>query len=418
MKKLLINILVVLMIQLLIYPFELSAQRNPKSIYFANFNKKSITIPFKLINNLIIIPVRINGSDTLNFIFDTGISNTLLTWFPKIDSMSLKYGKSILINGVGGNEAIIARHSYGNDIDINGIIGHNQDLCVLDKSNISLSERLGIKINGLIGAELLMDFVVEIDYNTKQLIFFQRKNYKLRKSKKAITIPIEIYCSKPYMYIPVMQDNNKELKLKLMIDTGASWAIWLDAFSSDSVIIPKDTANAILGFGLNGEVLGFLGRVKSVKFGKYEINDVLTSYPDSMVSIRTRKEDNRNGSIGADLIRRFNLVIDYRNGLITFRPNNSYNDPFQHDMSGMDVSAIVPGLPYYEIGSIWRGSPAEKAGLLPGDQIISINNMDSKNIALGDIIYFLQQKDGKKIKMQVRRNDKVLKTVFRLKKII
>jgi C-terminal processing protease CtpA/Prc len=87
-------------------------------------------------------------------------------------------------------------------------------------------------------------------------------------------------------------------------------------------------------------------------------------------------------------------------------------------MSGIDINAILPGLPIYEIGGIWSGSPAAKAGLLPGDQIISINNMTSKNFALSDMVYLLQQKDGKKIKMQVRRNDKLVKAVFRLKKII
>jgi hypothetical protein len=418
MKKQLVKILSVLLTIAFLFPHEVSAQRNPKSFYFTNPKKKSITIPFKLINNLIIIPLQINGSDTLNFILDTGVSNTLLTWFPKIDSISLKYGKEVLISGVGSDEYIVARHSYGNQIDICGLMGQYQDLCVLDKNSISLSEKLGIRVNGLIGSDLLKDFIVEINYNTKKLSFFQPKDYKYKKSKKVVTLPIELFSSKPYIYISVKQDNNKVSKLKLLIDTGASWAIWLDAFSSDSVVVPKDTAKAILGVGLNGEVYGFLGRVKGVTIGQYEIKDVLTSYPDSSIAIKTDKDDNRNGSIGADLLRRFNLVIDYRDELLTLCPNYSYNDPFQHDMSGIEIDAIVPGFPFYEIGSIWKGSPAHKAGLLPGDQIVSINNMMSKNFALSDIIYLLQEKDGKKIKILVRREDKLFKAVFRLKKVI
>src|SRR5665648_1050863 len=39
---------------------------------FDNPKKKSITINFKSSSNLIIIPVAINNSDTLNFILDTG----------------------------------------------------------------------------------------------------------------------------------------------------------------------------------------------------------------------------------------------------------------------------------------------------------------------------------------------------------
>ena len=48
---------------------------------FQNPRNQHISLPFKLVHNLIIVPVTINGSDTLNFIVDTGVSNTMLTSF-------------------------------------------------------------------------------------------------------------------------------------------------------------------------------------------------------------------------------------------------------------------------------------------------------------------------------------------------
>ena len=44
-----------------------------------------MTIKFKTASNLIIIPVTINGSDTLNFILDTGVRYPIITELPFIN---------------------------------------------------------------------------------------------------------------------------------------------------------------------------------------------------------------------------------------------------------------------------------------------------------------------------------------------
>ena len=40
-------------------------------------DKKKVTIPFQLINNLIFIPINVNGVE-LNFLLDTGVEETIL----------------------------------------------------------------------------------------------------------------------------------------------------------------------------------------------------------------------------------------------------------------------------------------------------------------------------------------------------
>ena len=47
--------------------------------FFISGNRTWTRIPFQLHSNLIIVPVRINESDTLYFILDTGVSNTIIT---------------------------------------------------------------------------------------------------------------------------------------------------------------------------------------------------------------------------------------------------------------------------------------------------------------------------------------------------
>jgi len=68
----------------------LYAQQQIQNLSFVNSTQKSVSFPFKFINNLIILPVVINDSDTLQFILDTGVSRSIMT--------ELSIGDSLLLN--------------------------------------------------------------------------------------------------------------------------------------------------------------------------------------------------------------------------------------------------------------------------------------------------------------------------------
>ncbi len=70
---------------------------------------KRVSFHFDLINNPIIIPVIINNSDTLHFILDTGINNTIISELSLGDSLSLKYARQIRMNGLGSGKMVPGR---------------------------------------------------------------------------------------------------------------------------------------------------------------------------------------------------------------------------------------------------------------------------------------------------------------------
>ena len=63
-------------------------------------NARSYAVSFKFINNLIVIPIEVNGT-ALNFILDTGVDNTLLFNLSVEDSLKLKDIQTICIRGLG-----------------------------------------------------------------------------------------------------------------------------------------------------------------------------------------------------------------------------------------------------------------------------------------------------------------------------
>ena len=74
--------------------------------------------------------------------------------------------------------------------------------------------------------------------------------------------------------------------------------------------------------------------------------------------------------------------------------------------------------PSYSIFSIRKDSPADLAGLMIGDQIISINDRDTHDYKLQEINEILKSGDNKSISMKVKRKNKTMTFKFKLKKIL
>ena len=136
---------------------------------FDNYKKKSITIKFKSSSNLIIIPVAINNSDTLNFILDTGVRYPIITELPFVNKLNLNFLQPIKVKGLGDGEQMTAYKSGNNTIKIEGMIAYDQEIHMVINENFQISHILGIPVHGLIGFNLFKDYVVKIDYAEHEL---------------------------------------------------------------------------------------------------------------------------------------------------------------------------------------------------------------------------------------------------------
>jgi hypothetical protein len=386
------------------------------SLYFSHGRKFS-TIPFKMVNNLIIIPLRLNKSDTMNFILDTGVRTALLIGLQTGDSLQLKYARKIKIKGLGEGDDVEAIHSFGNRIDLPGIYGVNQDILILLQDVFFFSSKLGMRIHGILGYDIFKNFVVDINYERKELLIRHHSRFKVKRSDNVVPILVEE--GKPYVKAKIMSDNNQWVDVKLILDTGASHALSLDIFSNRAITLPNKVKDAYLGRGLNGDIRGKIGRIKNFHLGGFELENILTSFPDS-TSLRHVVDvaERRHGNIGAEILKRFHLTFDYLNQRMIIRPNAYFKKPFVYNMSGIEISTPVPGLPLYVISDIEEDSPAERAGLKKGDQLLYLNNKLAFQYSLNEIIALFQSKAGRKIIMSVQRNGIVMRFEFTLEKPI
>ena len=373
---------------------------------FERPNKKFLTLKFKLVNNLIVIPVRINGSDTLHFILDSGVENMLITELNIGDKLQVDYIKEVQLSGLGAGETLLAYASPNNNFNISGIIGHHQDLLILKEDIFHLSSRFGMRIHGIMGYGIFADFIVKVNYENSTITFYNKKKYKYKPHKKDISIPIEIIDSKPYIWAKIEQDST-EVPVKLLIDTGGGHAIWLDVSSHDKLQIPEKKKQAYLGKGMRGDITGYLGRSSKLILKDIELEKVTTAFPDSTSIATVRGQGERNGSLGSEVLRRFHVTMNYSNNTMILRPNRNFKAEFNYNMAGIELSTPVPGAAIYLISNIEEDSPVADLDIKKNDQIVSINGKNINDFTIHQIYELFRSKEGRKIEIRLRRNGDV-----------
>jgi hypothetical protein len=390
---------------------------NNRGFLFDNQKKKSVTIKFKSSSNLIIIPVTINESDTLNFILDTGVRYPIITELPFINKLNLNYLMPIEIKGLGEGVELTAYRSGNNTMSINGLTARNQEVQMIIDENFQISHILGMPVHGLIGFNLFKDYIVEIDYINEQITLHKPEYYKYRDRNKDIILPLNFDGNKPFVNTSILTDDSTKVPVKLLVDTGASDALWLSEKSDERIQFPKKHVEAFIGRGLSGDLYGVKGRIDAIWVGPLVLPQPIVSFPNSELIDQLITSNDRNGTIGAEILRRFFVTIDYRNSRLTLRPNHKLNDEFNYNMSGMEIINPMPGLPIFTVTNIRENSPAFLAGLKENDQILSLNNNSNKTLELNDINLLLQSKENKKIKVKYLREGVEYETSFELKKL-
>lgn len=385
-----------------------------QQFYFKGDREKD-ALSFSLVKNLIIVPLYLNNQGPFHFILDTGVGPLIITDPTLIDSIGLKVTRTIKISGLGKGAEIDAFVSN----DVSATIGKaeisNIPTAILKTDIFGLSNYLGTKIYGLLGYHFFNSFIVEIRYSGKRLLF----RYPQAKGKiKGERIPIEIIGSKPYINISIESPDYGKIEIKALVDNGASHAISLERLNEEPFPVPASSIQANLGVGMSGPIDGYIGRLSALEIGSFTLKNVLASYPkyDDVAAKVLLKE--RNGNLGADILSRFNVVFDYHDNSMYLKKNSQFNRAFQHDMSGMELYVQEEKTKHYFVSRIEPGSPAEIAGIMVDDEIVTINFAPASSYKLNEINNLFKSADGKTIILSIYRNKEMIVKVFKLKQRI
>jgi hypothetical protein len=422
-----------------------------QSEFKINSNKKKVVIPFKLINNLIFIPIEVNG-EVLTFLLDTGVEETILFSLDDKEQIQFFHIEQLKLKGLGSNDAVDAYKSSKNKLDANGFVDLEHGIYIVLDQEFNFSSQVGIPVNGIIGYHFFKNHKIEINYETKKVIVYaddnQKINKQLKRSFKKDSISLEE--NKPY-FISVIKQDDKIVSSKLLLDTGNSDALWIFLNKTKNLAKPENTIHDFLGRGFSGDIFGLRGRMTGFNFGNTVFKNPIATFPDSTSIKSVNFVPNRIGSIGGEVMSRFRIVFDYKNKVVYTSPNSKIHDPFNFNMSGIEVEHAglewtkqtiesSDGIrvytntsdervqdrlqirfelkPVFKIASVRVNSNAEKSGLKKGDRILKINGRSSQDLTIEKINELLKSEEGKTIKMEIERNSNNFTFQFQLKSIL
>ncbi|MBK7884797.1 MAG: hypothetical protein IPJ81_14180 [Chitinophagaceae bacterium] len=184
-----------------------------------------------------------------------------------------------------------------------------------------------------------------------------------------------------------------------------------DAFAKDSsIILSRRKPVTTQAEGMGGRLQMRLTVVKELKVGPYKFKNVPTYLYKDEYNVTAYPRT--GGLIGNDLLRRFNLILNYPKREIHLLPNTHYADIFDYAYTGMAI--------YFLEDKIWiedviAGSPADKAGCKIGDEVIGVGKNFSHDIQQYKT---LLQTLNERIELIVKRNDQLQLLVLKPKSIL
>ncbi|MBC5863486.1 PDZ domain-containing protein [Flavobacterium turcicum] len=411
-------------------------------------SETKVTVPFKLINNLVFVPIKVNGVE-LNFLLDTGVSETILFSLEEKKEVRFFDAERVMLKGLGNQTAVEGLKSANNILDFGRLQYKGHFLYIVLDPEFNLSSHIGIPVNGIIGYHFFKNNLIQLDYRRKKIVVLKdtpqnRKKYTFKTS----IIPLQIDGNKPYVIAKVDLEK-QDIPVKLLVDIGNSDAVWLFHNRNSLVNVPKKNFNDFLGRGFSGDVEGQRAKVKKFKLADYTFDEVISAFPDSISIKNVTMVPDRMGSVGGEIMKRFKVLFDYSSQQMFLRKNKAYYEPFSYNKSGIEIQhhglqwvqetvqmETVPesgyGLgggksvymndfkykfklkPVYDIAHIRQDSPAALAGLQKGDVLVRINNRVPYQYSLEQINQLFKSEEDKWITLEIERKSQLLTFSFQL----
>ena len=225
-----------------------------------------------------------------------------------------------------------------------------------------LSSVYGKKIDGVIGYSFFSRYIVKINFDSLRIEVYHARNIKYPQDGFLLH---PLFTALPIQ--PLTIKDARTVTANFYIDTGAGLCFLMSKqFEEDSAVLKKRRKPVSIQVqGLGGKKQMLLTIIKEVQIGPYKFRKVPTNILDD--EFNATSYPFFGGLIGNDILRRFNMIINYPKREIHLLPNSHFNDDFDYSYTGMNM--------YYVDGRIIaddviEGSPAYKAGLKKGDIII------------------------------------------------
>lgn len=386
-----------------------SQQQAPAAVV----SKPPVTIPFELANKHIILKVKVDNSRPLSFILDTGDKYAILN-LDRARELGLKMAGEVRVGGAGAGTSTGAFVRDSN-FTVVGLNDFSQPL------NMALpigrmASKLGQDFDGIIGHDFISQFVVEIDYEARILKLHDNSTFNY--TGNGASVPISINgAGHPIVEAIVTPVSGEPISGKFVVDIGSGLALALHSptVNKYKLLNPNSkTIRAAGAGGAGGSVKGELGRVAQLQLANFKIDQPITLFAQDTAGAFSNSE--LVGNIGAQVMNRFRVFLDYGRDRIILEPTSRLSNPYDRAFTGLSIYAEGPNYRTFRVGDVLDNSPAAELGIKIDDVIVSIDGKPTAELTLTQLNELLEKTSAYAI--ELKRGEQVVKVKLTPRRLI
>lgn len=344
-----------------------------------------------------------NFPDSLNFILDTGSGGISLD-SSTVERLGLKpVASDKLIRGIAGIKKV--GFIYNQKLLLPKLVIDSLNFHVNDYS--ILTNVYGEHIDGIIGYSVISRYIIKLNYDSSIVEFWSKGSLKYPRGGHLLK---PVISTLPIQTARVRDERTITARFLYDIGAGMNMIISNEFVKDSSLLSKKRKLYNKQAQGLGGKIDMAVTVVKEIKLGPYRFRNVPVYVFDDVYNATSYPY--LGGLIGNDLLRRFNVIMNYEKRDIYLTPNSHYNEPFDYSYSGIELF-YIDGLVL--LGDVAEGSPAQKAGLIEADVVVAINKNFSQNLQQYKTVL---QNSKDRLKIIVNRDGKLLEFDLKTKSIL
>ena len=289
-----------------------------------------VALPFKKVNEHILVTVRVNTGAPLTFVLDSGAAATVITETAATNKLKLPKDNPLTISGSGDGDAPIAFVVNDVRIDVGDFSIKGMSVIYAPIEAMPFDTYDETYFDGVLGADFFNCCLVEINHDQQTLYLSKPGTEKQRQydEDKWQKLAIDVEGNAPYLTTQI-DDGESSKQVKVLLDTGSTGTLGLFVGSDDFVVPEKNYAARTTG--VNGYSENHVGLLKELAFGEHKFND----FPTYFRVEGSKPESGSHGVLGNQIMQRFNLVFDFTNQLIWVQRNGKYPSTIDVDRSGL-----------------------------------------------------------------------------------
>lgn len=365
---------------------------------------------FELFGDHIFISVSVDDSEPVDFIFDTGDGLSVIDT-DVAKKLNLKTDhQTTKTSAQGSITGALIEH---NKIEINDVKLEEIELYTTDLSHLERS--IGRNIDGIIGYDLLQNYVVKVDYNDMMLKLYKQEGFKTEGFMEGF--PFKLVNFIPTIEAKVVLNNGESYADYFFVNTGAGTTLDFNtpfAVKHDVIAKTGDHYSYPVAGLEKDETMHYEGKVKKFAIGTFEIEELPIGISQAVHGIQHNKK--AAGIIGNGVLKHFNIIYDFASAMLYIEPNKNFTKPYQVNASGVnlqyneDMSRLL-------VHRVFEGSPAADAGIAVDAQITSVNGKSVAEYTLPQIRTLLKE-TGKSVTLKLLQEGKEKTVELKLKPLI